>query len=253
MAKKLIQSQEYSQFFNRLIEICDKKGITVTSLLDELSSSRSAMTAWKNGNVNSELIPKIALRLNVSTDYLLTGKEKAPTAGQTAKEHLAPDEQELLEYFNILPQDTRQKLIGRAELLAEQVKEKAAEQEVPGIIMRHSLYMVSAGTGFDLGDGDNWDEIEIPDSYEARKADFCLTVSGDSMEPRYSNGDIVLVKKTASVDEGQICVYRIEGKGYIKKFGRGRLISLNSKYSDIMLSSYDLDSIECIGLVIGKV
>ncbi|MGN1105589.1 MAG: XRE family transcriptional regulator [Huintestinicola sp.] len=235
-------------------QLCKENGTSPTALTEKLGLSKGNTTSWKKGgNPSVEVLLQLSVELNCTTDYLLTGKEKSPSAEQSAKEQLSPDEQELLEYFSVLSHDTRQKLLGRAELLAEQVTEKATEQEVSGITIKHSLYMVSAGTGFELGDGDNWDEIEVPDTYEARKADFCLTVSGDSMEPRYSNGDIVLVKKTASVDEGQICVYRIEGKGYIKKFGRGRLISLNSKYRDIMLSSYDLDSIECIGLVIGKV
>lgn len=251
MAKKLQKSLEFSDFFNNLIDLCDLRN-TSPSTLAEKYANKSVLTAWKNGKVDTNLVPKLSLELGVPIEAFFV-KEKSFFSKPSSEEPLAPDEQELLEYFSVLSHDTRQKLLGRAELLAEQVKEKAAEQEVSGITIKHSLYMVSAGTGFELGDGDNWDEIEVPDTYEARKADFCLTVSGDSMEPRYSNGDIVLVKKTASVDEGQICVYRIEGKGYIKKFGRGRLISLNSKYSDIMLSSYDLDSIECIGLVIGKV
>ena len=51
-------------------------------------------------------------------------------------------------------------------------------------------------------DTDEWDTIDVPDSPEARKADFCLTIHGNSMEPVYYNGDIVLVKEQQSVEKG---------------------------------------------------
>ncbi|UKI15864.1 MAG: S24 family peptidase [Ruminococcus sp.] len=102
-------------------------------------------------------------------------------------------------------------------------------------------------------DTDEWDTIDVPDSPEARKADFCLTIHGNSMEPVYYNGDIVLVKEQQSVEKGQIGIFIIEGCGYIKKFGGDRLISLNEEYDDIMFSEYNPDDIRCSGLVIGRV
>ena len=71
------------------------------------------------------------------------------------------------------------------------------------------------------------------------------------MEPKYHSGEYVFVKKQDAVDLGQICIYYIDGKGYMKKYGGDRLISLNSKYDDILFSQYDIDEISCFGLVLG--
>ena len=254
MAKKLQKSPDFSDFFNNLIDICNSRNTTPTALAERYAS-RSVLTAWKNGTINANIVPKLALDLNVSiNDFFIKGKEKSPSAEQTAKEQvLSKEEKEILGYFSVLPRDVRQKLLGRAELLAEQASEQPEDQQEPIVMLRHSLYMVSAGTGFDLDEGDSWDEVPVPDTPESRKADFCVTVSGDSMEPRFSGGDTVLVKTALSVDKGQICIYRIESKGYIKKFEGDRLVSLNPKYDDIMLCNYDIDSIACVGLVVGKV
>ncbi|MBQ8688521.1 MAG: helix-turn-helix transcriptional regulator, partial [Ruminococcus sp.] len=83
------------------------------------------------------------------------------------------------------------------------------------------------------------------------RADFALTISGDSMEPIYHNGDIVLVKQTEAVSVGEVGIFVVDGDGYIKKFGGDRLISLNQAYADIMLNhdSY----VRCCGKVIGRV
>lgn len=112
---------------------------------------------------------------------------------------------------------------------------------------------VSAGTGFELDEGDNWETIEIPDTPDARKADFAITIKGNSMEPIYFDGDIVLVKQQPTVELGEIGIFNIEDNGYIKKYGGDRLISLNAEYDDIILSDYDEDRIHCFGKVIGRV
>ena len=252
MAKKLQKSPDFSDFFNNLIDICNSRNTTPTALAERYAS-RSVLTAWKNGTINANIVPKLAFDLDVSiNDFFIKGKEKSPSAEQSEKEQvLSKEEKELLGYFSVLPRDVRQKLLGRAELLAEQASEQPEEQQEPIVLLRHSLYMVSAGTGFDLDEGDSWDEIPVPDTPEARKADFCITVSGNSMEPKFFNEDVVLVKQTSSIDEGEIGIFRIGQKGYIKKYGGDRLISLNPNYSDILFSDYDFEDISCCGLVLG--
>ncbi len=125
------------------------------------------------------------------------------------------------------------------------------EKKQPMYSIRHSLYKVSAGIGFMLDDNNAWETISIPDSPEARQADFALTISGDSMEPIYYDGDVVLVEQCDALDEGEVGVYIVNGDSYIKKYGVDRLISLNEKYKDIKFSQYD--TIKCVGRVIGRV
>lgn len=114
MSKKLEKSDSYSDAFNRLIDVCDKQGTSVTSLLDKFTTSRSAITAWKKGNINTDVLAKIAIELDVSLDYLLNGKEKNSSA-----EELTADEQELIKYYRQLDDKSQGVLLGRAETMAE--------------------------------------------------------------------------------------------------------------------------------------
>lgn len=249
------QAGDFVEFSDKILMYFSENNIQPATVAKATGIDKSTFSKWKSkptSKLDLDILVKIANYLNVSTDYLLTGKEKSPSAEQTAKEQvLSKEEKELLGYFSVLPRDVRQKLLGRAELLAEQASEQPEDQQEPMILLRHSLYMVSAGTGFDLDEGDSWDEVPVPDTSESRKADFCITVSGNSMEPKFFNEDVVLVKQTSSIDEGEIGIFRIGQKGYIKKYGGDRLISLNPNYSDILFSDYDFEDISCCGLVLG--
>ena len=106
---------------------------------------------------------------------------------------------------------------------------------------------VSAGLGDELEDYEQWEKASVPLTPESRKADFILVVDGDSMEPKFHNGDYILVRKQPAVDIGQIGIFGVDGKGYVKKYGGDKLISLNKKYPDIPLD----EESRCFGLVLG--
>ena len=108
---------------------------------------------------------------------------------------------------------------------------------------------VSAGLGDELEDYEHWEKVSVPLTPESRKADFILRVDGDSMEPKFSDGDYVLVRKQPAVDIGQIGIFGVDGKGYMKKFGGKELISLNNKYKPIKLN--ENTSFKCFGFVLG--
>lgn len=226
------------QFYKNLCEICKLRNISPSALLTKLGKSKSYVTQWKNGVMPSgEIIVLIANELNVSTDYLLLGNEN--------ENDLSNDEKHLLELFRLVPFKEQMRFIGKLE--------EAAEIKPPMLEIKCSEYRVSAGLGEQLIDFDSWETIEVPDTPSARRADFALIVSGDSMIPMYNNNDIILVKSSDAVDLGEIAVFIIEGEGYIKKFGGDRLISINADYDDILFSNYDIDSIKCVGRVIGRV
>lgn len=234
-------------FYDNLKMVCESKGVKVTPTVLNCGGTKGVISGWKRGIYpNSEILMRLAVLLNVPSDILLFG-----TTSRISTD-LAEDEQELLRYYNQLPEKEKIRLVSRAEAIAEMYSNITVEPEIPMISIRHSVYKVSAGTGYALDEGDSWDEIEVPDTPEARKADFCLTIYGNSMEPVYYDGDIVLVKQQSNVERGQIGIFIIEGNGYIKKFGGDRLISLNDQYEDIMLSDYDPEDIRCSGLVIGR-
>lgn len=244
MPKKLEKSENYAIAFNRLIDVCNANNVSISSLLDKFATSRSAITAWKKGNISTDVLASIANELDVSLDYLLTGKEKSsPT------ETLTVDEQELLTYYNKLDAFQKGQLLERAIVLSESAK-TPLEQRKNTIFIEYYSLPASAGTGVYL---DNCDKemLEVEESSETSEANFALKVSGNSMEPRFHDGDLVLIKSQPSVELGEIGIFIINDEGFIKKFGGDKLISLNPEYDDIDLHEYD--DIYCRGKVIGVI
>ncbi len=128
--------------------------------------------------------------------------------------------------------------------------ERCMDKHTPNTFLFRKLSenKVSAGTGFDLNDPDQWRTIEVIDTPEARQADFAVKVEGASMEPDYYDGDIVYIALASEVPVGKVGLFMQNGKGYIKEAGKGRIISRNPEYEDI----YPTDgNIECKGCVIG--
>lgn len=108
---------------------------------------------------------------------------------------------------------------------------------------------VSAGTGVDLGAYEDGVMLNIISNIYTNKTDYILRVRGDSMEPKFFDGDLIMVQKTDSLDVGEIGIWIIEGKGYVKQRGEKGLISLNPKYDPIFPD--DIESQRCSGRVIG--
>lgn len=85
-------------------------------------------------------------------------------------------------------------------------------------------------------------------------ADFCLQCQGDSMiNARIHDGDIVYVKKTDIVENGEIAVVIIDDEATLKRFFYYRdqnLVILkpeNPKYQDIILTGERLNQVRVIG------
>ena len=93
-------------------------------------------------------------------------------------------------------------------------------------------------------------ELRIPDTVKTQDADYALRISGNSMEPKFHNGDILLVQNCESVEVGELGIFILDGAGYFKKFDGDRLLSLNPIYAPIPLR--DFTDIQCAGRVIGK-
>ena len=106
---------------------------------------------------------------------------------------------------------------------------------------------VSAGLGNYLLDGDH-QMIEV-DGTVPMTADYALRVSGDSMTPRFVDSQIIFVHEQPALDEGEIGIFCLNDDVYLKKLGRGCLISLNSSYQPIPLGEYD--DLRVFGKVVG--
>ena len=109
----------------------------------------------------------------------------------------------------------------------------------------------SAGTGSFL-DSDDFTEIEVGEEFPT-DADFGIRISGDSMEPRFINGQIVWVKQQETLLNGEIGIFYLDGNAYCKKIKDDKeglfLISLNSKYNPIPVT--DNNSFKVFGKVVG--
>lgn len=96
--------------------------------------------------------------------------------------------------------------------------------------------------------------VVITNPYDVEDT-ICITVEGDSMAPKIEDGDIIIVRKDAQVDDGKIGVVRIGDEAVVKKVTQGRgfitLTSLNSTYEPRTITGPDLDDVEIVGLVVG--
>lgn len=108
---------------------------------------------------------------------------------------------------------------------------------------------VSAGVGVYLDEAEA-ESINIPDNDKTAEADYALRISGNSMEPKYRDGDILLVRNSDSIDVGELGIFLLDGCGFFKVFGGDRLLSLNPSYGPILLK--DFADVQCKGLVVGK-
>lgn len=86
---------------------------------------------------------------------------------------------------------------------------------------------------------------------------FALRVNGDSMEPKFSDGDIVIVRKQEDVDSGDIAIMLVNGDEAtikkVQKFEGGiNLIPSNSAYDVLTFTNKEIVQlpVQCIGKVV---
>lgn len=106
---------------------------------------------------------------------------------------------------------------------------------------------VSAGLGNYL-DGGGYEMIEV-ESTVPSLADYALRVSGESMTPRFVDRQIIFVHEQPALAEGEIGVFCLNNDAYLKKLGKGCLISLNPDYAPIPIR--EQDSLSVFGKVVG--
>lgn len=228
------------EFYTKLKSICEKRSTSISALLKKCGYSKSYGTNWKNGVVPTiDIVAKIAEELNVSTDYLLDVNNPS-----------SQDEAELLNTYRNLTNNGKKQVIDFVDKVADM--EASEDFFVNTVKVKHSEYKVSAGVGIEIGDYNEWTDIEVLKTRESIKADYCLTIKGDSMSPKFENGDVILVKDQSAVNIGDICIYNINNCGYVKKFDGNKLISLNEEYDDIPIPTGTDDIVKCCGLVLGK-
>lgn len=221
------------------------KGMTQQDIADALGeSSGRVIYNWEKGigRPDCDKLARLCDLLEVSADELIGCKSMAqrPTATEwgTLQKYRALDEhgKEVVDYMI----DSEYK---RVATLSRKPKPRMLK-------MDYYTLPASAGTG-NILDSDLAEELLVPESAEAEQADFVISVSGDSMEPTYHDGDKVFVEKCDSVDIGEVGIFVVNGDVYIKELGNQCLISHNEKYKPIRIG--ENDSVYCCGRVISIV
>lgn len=253
---------------DRIRQLANQKEVSLTKIERALGFGNGTIGKWIKQSPSCEKIKLVADYLNTSTDYLIYG-------GSISVNPLDKDEKELLNYYKELDERDKGSILGKAEGLAEAARRQKAlaaapvkkakpkavklpepeqtdepedEDETEYMYMPFFDLPVSAGTGVPL-DSEDAKKIRVPADDDTRQSDYVLRVVGDSMEPRYYEGDLVLVKQQQYVEEGAVGIFLYNGEGYIKIFGGDRLISLNPKFKDMILN--ENDQIVCLGRVEG--
>ena len=113
------------------------------------------------------------------------------------------------------------------------------------------LQPASAGTGQWLDD-DLAEEMEVDDAVPAR-AEFGVRLAGDSMSPRFADGQIVWARKAEQAENGEIVLCVLNDQGYCKKLRYDEngvfLVSLNPAYQPIPVQ--ENDEFRIAGVIVG--
>jgi Predicted transcriptional regulator len=121
----------------------------------------------------------------------------------------------------------------KANILSDKLKNNPVKtRELPLFLLA-----ASAGTGEFLDSAAH--EMVIVGSEVPETASFGIRLNGNSMEPRYMDGQIVWVYRTAELFDGDIGIFYLDGQAYCKKLHKGRgyleLLSFNPAYKPIRI------------------
>ena len=197
----------------KLKNIREEKGYSQAEVAKLLNISRVSYFNWENGKTkpNQKNLNLLSQLLGVEETYFVS-------------------EYDIVDTYFKLNKDNRHKLENYADDL---LKEQEKIVQLPKYYAYKVFEKLSAGTGYSyFGDG-NYDTVFYDEQLDH---DFASWVFGDSMEPTYLNGEVVLIKQTGFDYDGAIYAVDWDGQTYIKKVYREedglRLVSLNKHYAD---------------------
>lgn len=238
-----------------LKELRLKRQLTSEQLCERLGIKGGSYRNYERNDrkPDYDTLVKLADFYGVSTDYILgRPNAKAPKDPFDEIETIDEMEKDLIKEWLNLDEKSRRSFLDvlRKIVLKEEARNKPVIEKAKYLLRHLSCHKVSAGTGFNFNDGDDWQEAEVYEVPKVHTADFAVEVDGDSMEPVYCDGDILLVKSTPVIDRGDVGVFTLNSCGYVKELGENQLISYNGKYKPINFSTDD--DITCWGKVLGK-
>lgn len=236
-------------FSANLENLMSSRGIDRNKLCSDLGLKYTTVRDWLKGIT----YPRIG-KIELLADYFGINKsDLIEDKNQEIKELKIPTSplvQKITEKVVKLTTPRKQKVLRYAnEQLNEQSNKVISLEEH---LFEYKVYeKLSAGAGFSYFNDGNFDTVFYDKDLDH---DFASWVFGDSMEPKYKNGEVVLIKETGFDYDGAVYAIDWDGQTYIKKVYREdnglRLVSLNSKYKD-KFAPYDEDP-RIIGKIVGN-
>ena len=236
-------------FSANLENLMSSRGIDRNKLCSDLGLKYTTVRDWLKGIT----YPRIG-KIELLADYFGVNKsdliEDKTHEVNELKIPISPLIHKITEKVVKLSTPRKQKVLNYAN---EQLK----EQNNKVIIIEEKLFeyhvfeKLSAGTGFSYFNDGNYDTVFYDKDLDH---DFASWVFGDSMEPKFQNGEVVLIKETGFDYDGAVYAVDWDGQTYIKKVYREpdglRLVSLNPKYKD-KFAPFEEDP-RIIGKIIGN-
>ncbi len=251
----------------RIKEARLEANLTLEELGDKVGLTKSTVTKYERGEIKTLDVGKIkefANCLNVTSSYLAGWEDIDYTYNPSSNNDVLKvketeesygtysyEEEKLIQNYRSLSPHDKDIVDYILEKSATKL-DKVREDDYPYDYKVVNLYgdcRVSAGLGCTIFDNPSTETIKVPNTSEFRYADYAIYVCGNSMEPKYFDGDIVIVQLASSIDIGETGIFVIDGEGYIKKLGKNKLISFNKKYDPIKID----ENTRCMGKVIGKI
>ena len=207
--------------------------LTQKEIAEELGISFQAYSAWERGikEPSQEKVAQLENILKVAKGYFT--------------------QIEIVRLYNSLSKQGKDKVVLYARNLAqEEQTQKVAT--MPERLYEYRVYeRMSAGIGASVYDDKNFDTVYFN---EELAHDFASWVAGDSMEPKYQNGSVALIRETGFDYDGAVYAVVCNNQTYIKRVYREedglRLVSINPKYKDIFIS-YEGDP-RIVGIIVGN-
>lgn len=213
-------------FNSRLKIAMDYKNIKPADLSKMTNIGKSSISQWLSGKYSAkqDKIFIIAKALNVNPSWLIGAD--VPMNDETAIDKI----------YNLTKKLNENRQDNVYNFAKKQYNEQNNIIQMPTANEVIISGAVSAGTGEYLGDG--YQET-VTYSGNVPEHDFAVIVNGDSMEPTFENKQIIFVKNTSEVRNGQFVIANYDHQAYVKKYMHDetgcRLVSLNKKYDDMII------------------
>lgn len=219
-------------------------------------SSTGTLTGWRNGaKPRAKIVNNIVAYFNRAGVKCTVAELFADYDDDTVIPSIPRWLQIIREKYSSL--DAHGKTVVDYVLNEEFDRCMSEEQETEHIFIRHYLYSPAAGVN-GLVSGEDYEDIPLPHD-APNGADYCLTVSGDSMSPYINDGDLVFVKEDEPLQAFDVGVFCVDGATYVKQYcpsynGAVYLLSANPLRADanVVIKKDSTSSLICFGKVLLK-